>query len=187
MRIRHRRLSGAALTCVASVALIGCLAGTAQAAGIAVTASPNPARWGATVTLTNTGSTNQALPEALSLIYDYYEPNTLACAPTAAGARARSHGEAFITTIEQNPSAAFSDQTTFVPRAGAFAYRLCVYLYSGGDDSVAPDASGSAILAIVPTRAQLIARAIKKCQQKASRMRRARCIKSAMKLYAPPK
>jgi hypothetical protein len=140
-----------------------------------------------TVTLTNSGSTNEAMPSALSLIYDYYEPNTAPCASTAANERTRSHGEAFITTIEQNPSPSFSDLATFIPRAGADSYRVCAYLYTGGDDSVAPEAVGTTVLSIPLTRAQLLARAIKKCTKKTNKARRAKCIKAAKRLYAPKK
>jgi hypothetical protein len=118
----------------------------ASSAAIAVVASPNPARPGATVTLTNTGSTN---PDG-ALIYDYYQPGVAACATTAANARSLSHGEGFITTLEQETSSGFSDQTQFVPIGGT-TYRICAYLYSGGDDSVAPDAVASTLLT-VPTR-----------------------------------
>jgi hypothetical protein len=173
----------------ALLAIGGCLAAAqgASASSIAVTAAPNPATAGATVTLTNTGSTNEAMPAALSLIHDYYEPNTAPCASTAANERTRSHGDAFITTLEQNASTSFSDQTTFIPRAGADSYRICAYLYSGGDDSVAPDAVGTTLLSIPPTRAQLLARAIKKCKKKTDKARRAKCIRAAKKLYGAKK
>ncbi len=119
---------------------------TLASASIAVAASPNPARPGATVTLTNTGSTN---PDG-ALVYDYYQPGLAACATTAANARSLTHGNGFITTLEQGQSSGFSDQTQFVPSGGT-TYRICAYLYSGGDDSVAPDAMASTVLT-VPTR-----------------------------------
>jgi hypothetical protein len=131
---------------VGSSAAAGRSAALASSATIAVAASPNPAQPGASVTLTNTGSTN---PDG-ALIYYYYQPGVAACATTAANARSLSHGDGFITTIEQGTSSAFSDQTQFVPVAGT-TYRICAYLYSGGDDSVAPDAIASTLLT-VPTR-----------------------------------
>jgi hypothetical protein len=173
----------------ALLAIGGCLVAAqgASASSIAVTASPNPAKVGATVTLTNTGSTSEATPAPSTLIYDYYEPNTAPCASTAANERTRSHGEAYITTLEQNPSTSFNDQTTFIPRAGADSYRICAYLYTGGDDSVAPEAVGTTLLSIPPTRAQLLARAIKKCKKKTNKARRAKCVSAAKKLYGPKK
>jgi len=172
------------LSITGAIIIIGVgLAGSAQAASIAVTAAPNPAHWGTTITLTNTGATNQTPTESSSLIYDYYEPNVAPCAPTAADARNRSHGDGYIATLEQNPSAAFEDQTTFTPKSGAFSYRICAYLYSGGDDSVVPDAVASTVLTIAPTRAELVARAVKKCHKK-PRSRRAKCIRLAKRLYA---
>jgi hypothetical protein len=184
--ITPRTVRRATVLWAAAVATGGCLAAEAQATSIAVTASPNPATAGATVTLTNTGSTNEAMPNASNLIFDYYEPNTAPCANTAANARNRSHGSGYITTLEQNPSASFNDQTTFVPRGGT-NYRICAYLYTGGDDSVPPDAVGSTILSITPTRAQLLARAIKKCQKKKNKAQRVKCVKAAKKLYGPKK
>jgi hypothetical protein len=179
-----RSMRRAVVVWTALVATGGCFAGAAQATSIAVTASPNPAGAGAKVTLTNTGSTT---PEASNMIYDYYEPNLAPCAATAANERGRSHGEAFITTIEQNSSSSFNDVTTFVPRAGASSYRVCAYLYSGGDDSVPPEAVASTILSIPPTRAQLLSRAITKCHKTKNRARRAKCIRAAKKLYGPKK
>ena len=185
--ITPQTLRRATVVWAATVATGGCLAAGAHATSIAVTASPNPATVGATVTLTNTGSTNEATPNASNLIYDYYEPNTAPCATTAANARTRSHGSGYITTLEQNASTSFNDQTTFVPRGGSNSYRICAYLYTGGDDSVAPEAVGSTILSIPPTRAQLLARAIKKCQKNKNKARRAKCVKAAKKLYGPKK
>ncbi|MDQ6810965.1 MAG: hypothetical protein M3Z95_03580 [Actinomycetota bacterium] len=175
----------------ALVAMVGCLAGAANASAssIAVTATPNPALRGATVTLNNTGSTNPETPSAINLIYDYYEPNVAPCATTAANARDRSHGSGFITTLEigPDPSFSFSRETTFVPVAGANTYRICAYLYSGGADSAPPDAMGTTLLSIPPTRAELLAQAIKKCHKTKSRARRAKCVAAAKKRYAPKK
>jgi hypothetical protein len=138
--------------CAGVAALAAGIVGSAAAAGrsasatIAVAASPNPARPRASVTLTNTGSTN---PDG-GLIYDYYQRGIATCATTAANARSRTHGAGFITTLEQQQSSGFSDQTQFVPTGGT-TYRICAYLYSGGDDSVPPDAIASTLLT-VPTR-----------------------------------
>ena len=148
----QRRLRVSLLVC-ASLLAVGAGVGTSAASAsqtsvgsIAVTASPNPApRPGASITLTNTGATNPD-PNASTLIYDYYNPGTAACATTAANERSLTHGGGFITTIEQNTSANFSDQTSFIPVGGASHYRICAYLYSGGDDSVAPDAVGTTVL-----------------------------------------
>jgi hypothetical protein len=169
------------------IATAACIAsaGTASASSIAVTAEPNPTVRGATVTLTNSGYTNPAAPEASNELFDYYEPNTAACPPTAADARQRSSGSGFITTLEivQNPTFSFSLQTSFVPAAGAHTYRICAYLYTGGDDSVAPDAVASTLLSIPPTRSELLARAIKKCHSGKSRSRRSRCVALARRHY----
>jgi hypothetical protein len=140
------------LLCAGVVALAAGIVGSPAAAGrsasatIAVAASPSPARPGASVILTNTGSTN---PDG-ALIYDYYQPGIDACATTAANARSRYHGQGYITTLEQETSSGFSDQTQFVPTGGT-TYRVCAYLYSGGDDSAAPDAMASTLLT-VPTK-----------------------------------
>ncbi len=173
---------------IATAAYVAC-AGTASASSIAVTAGPNPTVRGATVTLTNTGTTNPAAPEASNELFDYYEPNIAACAPTAADARQRSGGSGFITTLEivQNPTFSFSLQTTFVPAVGVHTYRVCAYLYTGGDDSIAPDAVGSTLLSIPPTRSELLASAIKKCHKVKSRSRRSRCVRLARKHYGVKK
>jgi hypothetical protein len=146
---RRRRMS--LLVCAGIVAVgVGVGASAASAdqtsvGSIAVIASPNPAaRPRASITLTNTGATNPD-PNASTLIYDYYEPGVAACAATAANERSLTHGSGFIHTFEQNTSANFSDVTSFVP-VGGVRYRICAYLYSGGDDSVAPDAMGTTIL-----------------------------------------
>jgi hypothetical protein len=148
MRRRVSLLVCAALVAVGvSVAASAASAGQTSVGSIAVTASPNPAsRPGASITLTNTGATNPD-PNASTLIYDYYQPGVAACATTAANERSLTHGSGFITTIEQNTSASFSDQTSFVP-VGGVRYRICAYLYSGGDDSVAPDAIGTTLLSV---------------------------------------
>jgi hypothetical protein len=122
----------------------------ASAASLAVTASPNPVRPGARVTLTHTGSGGY-------LILAYNFPNTQACAPTSADARQRGatlHGtQGFITTL-QVPSSPFNTQAYFVPAPGASVYRICSYLYTTGDDSQAPDALGTTFLRVYWTAKQ---------------------------------
>lgn len=159
---------------------------TAAASSIVVTATPNPSVSGATVTLTNTGVTNPEAPLASNQVYDYAEANAAPCAPTAADARTRSGGSGYITTLQivQNPQFSFELQTPFRPIGAANTWRICAYLYTGGDDSVAPDAVGTVLLSIPPTRAQLLARALKKCHRLRSRSRRAKCVSAAKRRYA---
>lgn len=171
----------------ALVAITLCLvtAASASATSIAVTATPNPAKGGETIILTNTGATSAAEPEPSTLIYDYWEPGTRACASTAANERDTSGGNANVKTIEQKFSSAFNDQTSFVTKPGVYAYRVCAYIYTGGDDTVAPEAAATTILSIPPTRAELLAKAIGKCKKKYhKKARRAKCMKAAKKLYA---
>jgi hypothetical protein len=173
----------------AGTALLGvaCLVGTASASAtsIAVTATPNPAKPGETITLTNTGATSTVEPEPSTLIYDYVEPGTKACANTAANERNDSGGSAAVTSIEQKFSLSFNDQTSFVTKPGVHAYRVCAYIVTGGDDSVAPEATATVILSIPPTRAELLAKATAKCKKKYhAKARRAKCIRAAKKLYA---
>ena len=141
MSFTPRTAKKGAVALAATVAASGCLAGAAQASSIAITATPNPATPGARIVLTNTGATSEVLPEPSTLIYDYWEPNTAPCADTAANERSRSHGEAGLVTIEQNSSSSFNDQTTFVAKLGVHSYRICAYMYTGGDDSIALIAS----------------------------------------------
>ena len=157
MSFMPRTAREAAAVVAATIAATGCLAGAAQATSIAITATPNPATPGATITLTNTGATSEALPEPTTLIYDYWEPNTAPCASTAANERNLSHGEGGVTTIEQKSSPSFTDQTSFVSKVGVHAYRICAYIYTGGDDTAAPEAVATAILSIPPARAELLA------------------------------
>jgi hypothetical protein len=187
MSFMPRTAKKGAIVFAATVAASGCLAGAAQATSIAITATPNPATPGATITLTNTGATSEAMPEPSTLIYDYWEPNTAPCANTAANERNTSHGNGGLATIEQKSSPSFNDQTSFVLKVGVHSYRIRAYIYTGGDDSVAPEAVATTLLSIPPTRAELLAAAIKKCHKKNTKARRAKCIKAAKKLYAPKK
>jgi hypothetical protein len=162
-------------------------AGSASATSIAITATPNPAKPGETITLTNTGATSAVEPEPSTLIYDYWEPGSKACANTAANERNDSGGNATVMTIEQKASASFNDQTTFVTKPGVHAYRVCAYIYTGGDDTVAPEAAATTVLSIPPTRAELLAKAVAKCHKIHKKTRRAKCLKAAKKAYGPKK
>jgi hypothetical protein len=164
-----------------TVYLVG--AASASATSIAITATPNPAKAGETITLTNTGATSTVEPEPSTLIYDYWEPGTRACASTAANERNDSGGNASVTSIEQKFSPSFNDQTTFIPKPKVTAYRVCAYIYTGGDDSVAPEAVATTIVNIAPTRAELLAKAVTKCHKIHKKSRRKKCLKTAKKLY----
>jgi hypothetical protein len=186
MHCSLRRISSAwSALVIASICLIG--AATASATSIAITATPNPAKAGQTITLTNTGATSAAEPEPSTLIYDYWEPGTKGCANTAANERNDSGGNATVMTIEQKFSPSFNDQTTFVTRPGIPAYRVCAYIYTGGDDTLAPEAAATTIVNIPPTRAELLAKAVAKCHKIHKKTRRSKCLKAAKKLYGPKK
>jgi hypothetical protein len=183
------RVTRARVAWVAIAATVGCLAFSAyaSASSISVVATPNPARAAGSVTLTNTGLTNPATPDASYLIYDYYAPGAAGCAPTAADARARTSGDGYINTIELNPAPSFSQEAVFTPTGGAVTYRICAYLYTGGGDSAVPEAVGTTLLSVPLTRAQLLARAIKKCHKTRSKTRRAKCVAAAHRRYHPKK
>jgi len=185
MFTKDRSIRRAAPVWVVALVIAASLGGAASAAAstIEVSASPSPTTAGVQVTLTNTGMRDNPLLSAL--VYDYYEPNTAPCAATAAAARERSHGAGYIATLELPETVAFSVQTFLVPVRGATAYRVCAFLVSGGNDSATPDAVGSTVLQIPLTHAQLLARALKKCQRTHNRLRRASCIKTARKHYGP--
>jgi len=185
MFTNDRSISRAARVWVVALVSATCLAGaaTAAASSIEVSASPNPTKAGVQVTLTNTGMRDN--PLLSTLVYDYYEPNTAPCTATAAAARARSHGNGYIATLELPEAVAFSQQTFFVPVAGATAYRVCAFLVSGGDDSATPDAVGSTILQIPLTRAQQLSNALKKCHKTHNKARRARCVRTARGRFGP--
>jgi hypothetical protein len=177
------RKSASAWTVLVVIALCLVAAASASATSIAITATPNPAKAGETITLTNTGATSAVEPEPSTLIYDYWEPGTRACASTAANERATSGGNANVTTIEQKSSVAFTDQTTFVAKPKVTAYRICAYIYTGGDDSVAPEAAATTIVNIPPTRAELLAKAVTKCHKIHKKTPRKKCLKAAKKSY----
>jgi len=167
------------------IASMTCAAGSATASSVSVTASPNSALPGAEVTLTNVGTRDN--PLLSTVVYDYYEPNLAPCSATAAEARGRSHGNGYIATLELPEAMTFSEQTAWVPTGGASAYRICTFLVSGGDDDAAPEAVGTTILAVPPTRAQLLARALRRCHRTHPRSRRARCMKVAQQRYGTPR
>jgi len=181
------RRSASAWSMVAATTVCLVMAASASATSIAITATPNPAKAGETITLTNTGATSAVEPEPSTLIYDYWEPGTKACANTAANERNDSGGSASVTSIEQKASPSFNDQTTFVAKAHVSSYRVCAYIYTGGDDSVMPEAVATTVVNIPPTRAELFTKAVAKCHKIHKKTRRAKCLKAAKKAYGPKK
>ncbi len=167
-----------------TAAITAGFATSAGASSLTVSASPNPAVSGAQVTLTNSGTRDD--PLLSTVVYDYYEPNTASCAATASEARGRSHGDGYVATLELPEAMTFTEQTAWVPAGAATAYRICAFLVSGGDDSAAPEATGTAILQVPLTRAQLLARALKSCRRIHMRARRTRCVRLAQRRYGTP-
>jgi hypothetical protein len=120
--------------------------------------------------------------QVISVRYRSYSRPRRSCSSTVRSAVGRASRRA-----SGIGSPSFNDQTTFVTRPGISAYRVCAYIYTGGDDTVAPEAAATTIVNIPPTRAELLAKAVAKCHKIHKKTRRSKCLKAAKKRYGPKK